>query len=206
MSENASDAELLRGWRDGDESCGRQLVSRHYGSLQRFFYGKVHDPVDDLVQAALLQCLKSADRFTPERGSFRSFLLGIAHNLLLHHWRADGREQRAKLVLGHDDPLESSPSGKVRGDEEKRVLLKALRKLQTPFQVVLELYYWEGLPLQEIGDIVGVPVGTVKSRLARAREALRSAIQEIEASPEAQRSTLDQLDAWAKRVRDAALD
>jgi RNA polymerase sigma-70 factor (ECF subfamily) len=97
----------------------------------------------------------------------------------------------------------SSPSGVVARREEERILLQALRRLPLDQQITLELYYWEELPVADIAEVLDVAVGTVKSRLGRAREALRECIAQLEASDDARERTLSNLDDWAGGLRDA---
>jgi RNA polymerase sigma-70 factor (ECF subfamily) len=84
--------------------------------------------------------------------------------------------------------------------QEQRLLLEALRAISVNFQVVLELYYWEDLSTTEIAAVLGVPVGTVRSRLDRARDALESAMTRIASSNELLQSTLTRLDDWAREL------
>ena len=95
-----------------------------------------------------------------------------------------------------------SPSEHVALREEQRLLLAALRRLPLDLQITLELYYWEHLPVADIAAVLGVPDGTVKSRLARARDGLRRRIAELAASDHVRTGTLKDLDGWARSLRD----
>ena len=135
--------------------------------------------------------------------SFRTFLFGIAHHVLLDHLRAsqrrDGRECDVdELVLADVLP---APDDVVHARREQRLLLKALRTLALPLQTMLELQYWESLSNAEIAEVLELPLGTVKTRLRTARLALEERVTELAGSPEALRSTLDTLQLWAERVR-----
>jgi RNA polymerase sigma factor (sigma-70 family) len=72
------------------------------------------------------------------------------------------------------EDLNPSPSQLLAGDEERQQLMTALRSIALDQQVVLELFYWEELNVQQIAEITDVPVGTVKSRLHAGRQALKN--------------------------------
>jgi RNA polymerase sigma-70 factor (ECF subfamily) len=194
---------LLASWRTGEKRSGELLFERHYASVRRFFHNKVATHVHrDLVQKTFLACVEAPERFEA-RSSFRTYLFGIAHHVLLDHLRKQhrgpGRECDVDQLVIAD--LVPGPDEAVHARREQRVLLKALRRLSLPLQVVLELQYWESLSNPEIAEILDWPVGTVKTRLRTARAALEELIAEMAGSPEALRSTMDTLQLWAERVR-----
>ena len=195
---NASDFELLDAWRRGDVRGGDALFRRYFAPISRFFRNKTDTGVEDLIQGTFLACVEGRDRFR-EASSFRTYLFGIAHNLLCAHYRRQRRaidfEQTSVVDLG------ASPSGPLTRRDEQAALLRALRAIPLDSQVVLELTYWEGMVAPEIAEVLGVPANTVRSRLSRARAALRAALERGVASPELLRSTLADLDGWARQVR-----
>ena len=95
-----------------------------------------------------------------------------------------------------------SPSTLAAAREEHRLLLAALRRLPISMQVALELFYWEGMGVAEIGEVLGIPVGTVKSRLQRARSRLEAIVAELAASEPLRRSTLGGFERWTRELRD----
>jgi RNA polymerase sigma-70 factor, ECF subfamily len=122
---------------------------------------------EDITQDVFVALLRHPDRFDPARGTLRAFLLGIARNLALKHWRAQHRfepldeEAMAAEVIDFD-----------RGDVGETVgqAVRALGPLQREVVILAE---YEGLTLAEIARAVDADVGTVKSRLHRGRENLR---------------------------------
>jgi RNA polymerase sigma-70 factor (ECF subfamily) len=94
-----------------------------------------------------------------------------------------------------------SPSRLVVAKDEVHVLLLALRRIPIDFQIVIELFYWERSSLAEIATVLEVAVGTVKSRLSRARDALKHAIDLLDVEPALRGSTSDRLEHWAQRLR-----
>jgi RNA polymerase sigma factor (sigma-70 family) len=177
-----TDAELLAAWSSGDATAGNRLVERHFASVFRFVRAKIDAGVDDLVQQIFLALVEGSARLR-EPDHFKSFLFGIARRQMLLHWRALRRQGAvidpdvhsvASLVAFAD----GSPSGVVgRFDERERVIV-AMRAMPIDFQIVIELHYWEAMGVREIAEVIEAPVGTVKSRLARARGMLAEQLGE----------------------------
>lgn len=204
------DIALLDAWCRGDRGAGAALFERHYASVARFFHNKVSDAAqDDLIHETFLACLEGIARFRGE-ARFRTYLFGIAHRVLAEHLR---RRHRRMARLGSqaeaDAALEEmpaidfglSPVAAAVHHEEQRLLLEALRRIPLIHQVALELHYWEELTAAEIGEALGVPLGTAKTRLRDGRIYLEQQLRELASSPEQLQSTLDNLDRWARRVQ-----
>jgi RNA polymerase sigma-70 factor (ECF subfamily) len=195
-----SDEDLLAAWRAGDVKQGELLWHRHSRSVQRFFRNKVPWAVaTDLAQRTLEHGLRLQQ---PVR-SFRSYLLGIAKHQLFDYLRAEQRKKRREADLDTlvIDDMVASPEEWVCAKREKRVLLHALRRLPLSIQLVLELRYWERMSDREVADVLAVPIGTVKSRIAAGRVGLRAAIEQLVSSHERLQSTLDSLEKWASRTQ-----
>lgn len=194
-----SDEALLASWRGGDTRAGRALFARHVDRISRFFFSKVQAGVDDLVQRTFLALLERSE--LPAGVPVRAYLFGIARNLLLRRFRDEYRDGR------HFDELSTSvadlattPSVLVDRRQHLQVLYAALQGLPLDLQITLELYYWEELPANEIGSILGVPEGTVRSRLRRARQLLGEGLRAL--GPAIAESTLADLERWARELRD----
>lgn len=199
----STDAALLSAWAAGDAEAGRALVDAHFERVYRFFRSKIDRGAEDLTQEVFAACVAEPAGFRGE-GSFRAFLLGVARRILYKHYRSRMREGRAlRRQWISAEMLEPSPSAAVEAASEVELLGRALRRLPLDLQIVLELHYWEAASTAEIAQIVEIPVGTVKTRLMRARAQLRERIAELDATPELRRSTLDGLERWVGRVRDA---
>jgi RNA polymerase sigma-70 factor, ECF subfamily len=199
-----SDAELLAAWAGRDQEAGRMLVERHFAIVCRFFQSKLMPDVEDLVHQTFMAALAQADRFRGE-ASFRGYLLGIARRQMWNRFRKDRREAAAlaKQDLSIEQ-LQGTPSAALRARDERTLLLQSLRRIPVDAQVVIELHYWEGLTMVEIGDVLEIPAGTVKSRLSAARAQLREQIARADVDRELVASTLQDLDQWAQAVRDLA--
>ena len=195
------DAELLEAWRGGDGRAGEALFDRHFRSLHGFFRNKVGAECEDLVQRVMLACLERREGFEG-RSSFRTWLFGMARIELLRFYRERGKlsaEVELPSVSIHD--LDPSPSSIMVGGQEERILLAALRRLPIDMQVAVELHYWERMTTAEIGEVLDVPAGTVKSRLRRAREQLEREIETIACDPRLSRGTIVDLERWASGIR-----
>ena len=181
-------------------AAGNELFGRHFDAVHRFFVNKIDRGVEDLVQRTFAACVEAKGRFR-EESAFRTFLLGIANNMLRERYRKRRRdpvdfESHSALDLG------AGPSSVVAAKQEERILLEALRRIPLDFQVALELYFWEDMTGAEVGEILGIPENTARSRVRRGKELLAKAIQRIEASPELLDSTSADLEGWAALVRE----
>ncbi len=197
-----SDFQLLEGWREGDEACGRELFARYFASVYRFFRNKVDDAAEDLTQQTFMGLVQGKDRFRGD-ASFRTYLFMIARKRLYSYLRKSQRDQGA-APWGEGSIADlglASPSRAVAQHQEQRLLLLALRRLPVEMQVALELFYWEELTVTEIAEVLETPVGTVKSRLQRARTRLDATIVELADSEALLRSTMDNFSRWAKELR-----
>lgn len=195
------DHDLLRAWSTGDRAAGAALVGRHYDAIVRFFRNKAGDAADDLVQRTFLACAENAGTFRGQ-GSVRAWLFGIARNVLYEHIRGRVRDGRAEPDFRESALVDLAPgvSTIAARRADQRVLLRALQLIPLELQVLLELYYWEDLGVDELAEVLGVPPGTVKSRLFRARALLREATSRVPATAEETQSARILLDEWAARV------
>lgn len=197
------DATLFEAWRGGDRIAGDELFRRHFDGVFRFFRNKTDDAVaEELTQVTFTALVDATNRFEG-RSSFRTFVFAVARNQLLMYLRKQYTE--AKLF----DPgsvsvadLDRSPSQWAVAREEQALLLRALRRLPLDHQIALELHYWEGMSTPEVARVLDVAVGTVRSRLTRAREKLTTIIEQLAKNPALAQSTLSGLDDWARALKD----
>lgn len=193
------DAALIDAWKAGDREAAAQLFDHHYAAVARFFRNKVGlQEASDLIQSTFLACFEGLERM--RSSSFRSYLFAVACTLLRRHFRT---KRRTPVDLGTVSvfDLDPSPSSVIAGDQLQRQLLEALRRIPIEHQVVLELFYWESLTAAELGEILGIPVGTAKTRVRRARQLLHEQMQRLDAEGLASPCTVEDLDAWASGLR-----
>jgi RNA polymerase sigma-70 factor (ECF subfamily) len=196
-----SDFDLLDAWRAGDRAAGSELFARHFGPVYGFFRSKIEHVAEDLTQQTFLRCVEARDDF---RGaaSFRCYLFVVARNVLYSHLRRRGnRDIDLDFEVNSLEDLVASPSTLLVVREEHKLLVHALRRLPIALQVALELYYVQRLRGDELAEVLGIPVGTVRSRIRRGIEQLRANISELADSAQPVRTTLTDLARWAAGVR-----
>jgi RNA polymerase sigma-70 factor (ECF subfamily) len=179
MGGDRDDLDLLEKWRAGDSAAGAALFEAHFDGVRRFFRNKLAaEDVEDTIQRVFLACVESRDVFRGD-SSFRTYVFTIARHELYRYLRRRGRDV---VALGLDASVTSihmlgiSPSSAAARDEARDRVHEALRRLPVEQQVMLELKYWEDLATAEIAAIMEIPEATVRTRLFRARAALREAL------------------------------
>jgi RNA polymerase sigma-70 factor (ECF subfamily) len=177
--ESRDEADLLRKAQGGNLFAFEEIVRRY----QRRAYAvairilRRHDLADDVVQEAFLRAWQSLASFDLDR-PFGPWIARISANLAINHVRSPlAREQ--ELPDGHAEtpaPSGADPLHGVLEGEARRVLEQALLSLPDEQRAVFVLRTAEELSYREIADALGVQVGTVMSRLHRAREKLAVAL------------------------------
>jgi RNA polymerase sigma factor (sigma-70 family) len=166
-----TDSELIaRALATEDRAAFGELVRRHQSAVRRFLRqltGGDAAQADDLAQETFLQAWRSLGRFRGE-ASFSTWLLGIARNHARNAWR----RQRLELPgAGPERPDESASPARAAALSQD--LTAALQRLEPDEQNVLHLCYQQGLSHSEISAVLGWPLGTVKTSLARSKDKLR---------------------------------
>jgi RNA polymerase sigma factor (sigma-70 family) len=156
----------------------REAFLQHKDTVYRFAWRMTRSPVaaEDIAQEVFLSLLGKPARFDPARGALRPFLLGVTRNLSLKRWREENRW--GELA---DDAFVAEPVD-PEGRELEEIVAGAVRELPPLQREALILAEYEGLSLEEIAQTVEAEVGTVKSRLHRARENLRRMLAPLKES------------------------
>jgi RNA polymerase sigma factor (sigma-70 family) len=141
----------------------------HKDAVYRFAWRMTNSATvaEDIAQDVFLLLLRQPDRFNPTRGPLRAFLLGVARNLALKRWRDEHRWEEL-----NDEQCLAEPVN-VERREIAEIVGEAIRSLPPLQREALILAEYEELSLEEIATAVEAEIGTVKSRLHRARENLR---------------------------------
>ncbi len=179
MVDAPTDERLLAGYLADGDSGFETLVHRHTRELHQFVLRFTHSSAaaDDVVQEAFLQVHLSAASFDPSR-RFKPWLFTIAANKARDWLRsrsrrsevpldarvggdADGERSFADLLAGSELPAEQE----VSGGERRRAVREVVEQLPDHLREVLVLAYFHRFPYQEMADVLGVPLGTIKSRL-----------------------------------------
>lgn len=196
----ATDEALHARWRGGDRSAGHALFERYFDALFRFFENKASGgDVSDLVQRTFLGCVEARDRFQGA-ASFRTFLFAIARHELSGFYRSRRRGAPLDFGVSSVADLGASPSTLVRKKSERACLTEALQSLPLDLQIAVELRFWEGLSGPDLAVVLGVPEGTIRSRLRRALEALRDALATTDGGAGLCPEVDADLEAWATRL------
>ncbi|MCY1060220.1 RNA polymerase sigma factor [Nannocystis sp. SCPEA4] len=180
MKKDSRPDELLyAAYQAGEASAGAELYDRYFAIVRGFFINKVADAGswDDLAQKTFEIILLKADNFRAD-SSFRTYLLGVAHNVLRSDYRR--RLTEARYVTYDSEELEQlavfdlegSNSSLAANRAEAQRLINALRQIPIKYQAVFEMYYWQELSAGEIAKIYACPIGTVRGRLRLAKLAL----------------------------------
>ncbi len=178
------DETILARIRAGEQAAFGDLIERHQGAVFRLVRNLLPQAeCEDVAQEVFLAAYARLASFDPARASVRTWLLAIARNGCLN-----ALKRRRPLLTDFSVP--ASHPADLRGPAEGLEQAELFRRLDTalavlPFEqrsafVLAEL---EGLSLEEVGRIEAVPVGTVKSRLGRARERLRAALADLVEPP-----------------------
>ena len=166
------DAELMLEVAEGSEEAFAELIRRHQDSLLNFFLRMgAHYYAEDLVQETFLRVFRWRKRYRPT-ARFRTFLYVVARHVWVDNCRRLFRRERLTRLLRTDAEIEEgNPSGRAPGSALD--VDAALARLSPKLREVLVLNIYQGLRYREIAEILGVPLGTVKSRINLALNAMR---------------------------------
>jgi RNA polymerase sigma factor (sigma-70 family) len=152
------------------------VFERHFDDVRRYLVRRVGPALgDDLASETFVRAFDGRGRFDAERGVVRAWLFGIAANLLRHRARSEERRLRAYARSGVDPVTEELEGVPARIDAQRTGprLAAALARLSSGEREVVLLYAWADLSYDEIAVALELPVGTIRSRLSRARARLR---------------------------------
>ncbi|MFI7701676.1 RNA polymerase sigma factor [Nonomuraea sp. NPDC049480] len=163
-----------------DPRCFGDLFRRHAPPLHRYAARRLgSDLADDIVAETFHTAFRARSAYDPARGDVRPWLWRITTNLIRRHYRSELRMLRALARTGVDPALESHAdrvAEQVSAAAESPRLASALAGLRKGDRDVLLLTAWGELSYQQVADVLGIPVGTVRSRLNRARTKVRDAL------------------------------
>jgi RNA polymerase sigma-70 factor (ECF subfamily) len=175
-------AGLVERAREGDVAAFERLIAEHQAKVFTFAFAFTGDreQAKDLAQDALVKVYRSIGSFRFQ-SAFSTWLYSIVKNTYLDAVKSRaGREQSLEQPLDRADleQLEQAANAEERllAKESRRLLLRALRDVPEAFRVVVTMSDVQGLGYDQIAEALSLPIGTVKSRLNRGRDALRAAL------------------------------
>jgi RNA polymerase sigma-70 factor, ECF subfamily len=174
-----TDTELLDRMAGGDREALAIVFRRHHATVYRFsrqMLGSI-EAAEDVTQDVFVALTKGADRFDPAIASLSTYLYGIARNLVLQrHKRTRTRiEVNIDAIADQDEApfaISSDPAETIARAQASRGLRQAILRLPVHYREVVVLCELNGLSYEDAAAIIRCPVGTVRSRLSRARQIL----------------------------------
>ncbi len=170
-----TDVDLLPRCRRGDEAAWRELIALHTRrvfALAYRFTGRV-DEAEDLTQEVFIKVYQTLHRYRENDGPFGGWLMAVARNHAIDRYR---RRKQERLRRSHDlQVLEALPApgehpvASLERQERASWVHRGLRALPAELRLPLILRDLQGLPYEEIASSLAIPLGTVKSRINRAR-------------------------------------
>jgi RNA polymerase sigma-70 factor, ECF subfamily len=165
-----TDGELMVEAQRGSRDAFQIVFERYRGAVWGFFRRRVADArrAEELTQDVFLAVIQGAARYEA-RGPFRAYLFGIAFNVLMAERRRSVRQESA--------PLEPDAVAHTPNPDSALWVRRALELLESDEREILMLREYEQLSYQELSEVLALPVNTVRSRLFRARAALKAALE-----------------------------
>jgi RNA polymerase sigma-70 factor (ECF subfamily) len=184
-----SERYLVWRLRRGDrEACG-ELIRRHHSQVYGYLRRLGADPglAEDLTQETYARAWQGI-RTLRKAASLRSWLLTIARNELFQQMR-EGRPETTALA-DLPERTDDAPGAEITlvRDERDRMVRRAVARLEPTLCEAIALHYFQGLSFREAGAVIGIPAGTVKSRVHRALGCLRALLEQQEADHEPERA------------------
>jgi RNA polymerase sigma-70 factor, ECF subfamily len=192
--------ELIERCLNGDQMAWEQIVRQHWRKVFNLAYKFVgrHDEAEDLTQDIFLKIFRALHTFD-RRANFQTWLISISRNFCIDHYRSvrKERETMARDVNAADlTPVsrERGPHGQLEQSDLRQLIKQALAELPTSLRQAVVLRDLQEFSYQEIADQLGLPEGTVKSRINRGRLELGRQLRRLQSPPasrEARRGGLE---------------
>ncbi|AOM01967.1 RNA polymerase sigma factor RpoE [Cobetia marina] len=187
MSVNETDQQLVERAQKGDNRAFDLLVNKYQHKILGLISRYVHDhaEVQDVAQEAFIKAYRALPNFRAE-SAFYTWMYRIAINTAKNHLVSRGRRPPGTdLDIGDAEVLDQSgrladvetPEAAMARDELEKVVFDAIEKLPEDLRTAITLREFDGLSYEDIAEVMQCPVGTVRSRIFRARESVDKAIQ-----------------------------
>jgi RNA polymerase sigma-70 factor (ECF subfamily) len=193
IPDERTDDELLSGLRSGDEQAFVTLYRRRQGAIYRFarHMSGSASLAEDITQEVFLTVIRGAAGYDPARGTFSGYLFGIARKLLLRNGEREARDVPVDEGDGGCLPelrVADDPLAEMTRRERLETLARAVSSLPPRYREAIVLCDLEELDYADAAAALGCPVGTVRSRLHRARALL---LEKLAGRPKAEPPLVD---------------
>lgn len=188
MSEQLTDQQLVEHAQQGDKRAFNLLVVRYQNRIAGLLTRYVHrDDISDVAQETFIKAYRALATFRGE-SAFYTWLYRIAVNTAKNHLTAMGRRPPKEDILAEDAESyagslqlceSDTPENLILSEELKEIVFDTIENLPDDLKTAITLREIEGLSYEEIAEIMDCPVGTVRSRIFRAREMIESKIQPL---------------------------
>ncbi len=182
------DQELVRRCLDGENPAWEGLVRAHSRKVYNLCYrftGRIQD-AEDLTQEVFIKVFQTLRSYDSAQGTFSTWLNRVARNHLVDHYRRTRKDRVTSSLDDDSTPLPKLPSTRpaptasVESRERRELLQMALDQMSPDLREAVVLRDLQDLDYQEIAQVLGVPQGTVKSRINRGRLELARVIKRME--------------------------
>lgn len=182
----ASDAAIIERSLE-DPAAFAEVFDRHYDAIHRFLWARVGQAAEDLTAEVFRVAFERRDAYDVAYASAKPWLFGIASNIAKQHHRtkARRRELRARLGATREHQVEPSPEQRLQELSPSSTVAAALTDLAPRDRDALLLHAWADLDYADTARALEVPLGTVRSRLHRARKVLRDRLGSPEVAVDA---------------------
>ena len=190
-TDRMDDHMLIAGTREGDEAAFQELVNRYRNPITNFVYRMLNDyeRAVDLSQETFVRIYMNADKYQANY-SFSTYIYRIASNLAISELRQRKRrklmqfptffnKEGEEVEMEIEDSRISDPDDSMINDERRKAIAKAIATLPEKYRTAVVLRDVEGRSYEEIGEVLGLSDGTVKSRINRARNLLKEKLSEF---------------------------
>ena len=189
MGENKTDQALVERVQGGDKAAFDLLVLKYQHKVVNLISRYIHDPSEalDVAQEAFIKAYRALPKFRGD-SAFYTWLYRIAINTAKNYLVAQGRRppktdidaEDAEQYEGAGDLREyATPEHMLMKDEIERTVIETIEQLPEDLRTAITLRELEGLSYEEIAEAMGCPVGTVRSRIFRAREAINKRLEPL---------------------------
>lgn len=180
----ASDAELVVAALAGNTQAFDVLVNRYRRAMLTVAQKIVRNPTDaeDVVQDALLRAFEALPQLA-DLNRFGAWLHSITRNRALRYYRNSNRYQPQENMELHlnrvSDTSAADPAHIVESESTQQAVRDAIQSMPSDYQAVVELYYWAEMPQKRMAEFLSLPLTTVKWRLRKAKEMLKTNLEKL---------------------------